>query len=117
MREILHEAGWPAWPTLLLALSCLAVALRHALVPQRSLVPLAVGSGVAALLMGTLGTVLGVHVSIRHVVELPPEQRFIVLVGVQESLGNLGLALAATLPAALLAAVGSWRMARRVEAL
>ena len=113
MSEILHEAGWPIYPVLALGLTALLLALRHAVVPQRNLVTLIVGLGTAAFLMGLLGTVLGVEQSIRHVAELPPEKRWIVLLGLSESLHNAWVALSLLVPTAILAMVGSYRFEQR----
>ena len=116
MREAIHEAGWPAYPIIVLALSCLFISLRHALIPQRSLVPLIVGTGVAALLFGALGTCLGLQHAASGLLALPADERWIVFVGLKEALNDLDLALFPTLAAALLTGIGSWRLALREAA-
>ncbi len=117
MSEIIHEAGWPIYPVLLLSGIALLLSVRHALVPQRSLQPLIVGFIAATIAMGCLGTALGVQHSIGAIREVAPEMRWIFLVGLGESLNNFSASLFLALPAILAAAIGSWKMARRIEAI
>lgn len=115
--EFIRLAGWPAYPIVALGLVTLLLAIRHAAIPQRSLVPLLVGAGTATVLFGLLGSVLGLQRSIEYIGQLPAEERWIWLVGWREALCCVDLALVPTVLAALLAGVGSWRMAKRVEAI
>jgi hypothetical protein len=117
LTDYIREAGWPVYPILVLGFAALAVSVRHAVVPQRSLQPLAVWLSAATVLMGFLGTALGMQHSIEGVRGLPPEQRYVFLIGLKESLCCLVDALTLVIPAALAAAWGSFRMARRLEDL
>src|SRR5689334_2336130 len=107
--DMLREAGWPIYPVLLLGTCSLLTAIRYARDPRRDLMPLVVGLGLATTLMGLLGTVLGLDVTVRGLVDLPPEERWIFLIGLKESLHNLSVALAFTLATALTTTVGSRR--------
>jgi hypothetical protein len=116
MRIIL-EGGWPMYPILALGVLCLLLAVRHAAVPQRSLVPLIVGSAVAAVLFGFFGTTVGLMHAIEGTRDLPPDERYLWVIGLKEALSCAGSALALVLLATPLATVGSWRLAKRAEAI
>src|SRR5689334_19398866 len=109
LLNVMREGGWPMFPTMALGLAALVLSLRHALVPQRSLVPLVLGLGGAALMMGLFGTVVGVQTSAEGIRDAPPEMRWIFLIGLKESLHNLGVGALAATVAAGLCGVGSWR--------
>ena len=115
MREVIREGGWPMFPILALGVTALLAGLRHALFPQRSLRPLVIGLAVSTVVMGLLGTALGVQTSARFIGQVPPEQRYIFLIGLAESLNCLAVALALVLPAGFLGTLGAFRMARRLE--
>jgi hypothetical protein len=117
MSDMIREAGWPIFPVMIFGFSALAVSLRHALLPQRSLMPLFLSFAAATLVMGALGTALGVQQSARHIGDVPPEQRYIFLIGLKESLNCAAGALLIMLPACLAAGIGSHRMAKRLEAI
>src|SRR5262249_41497155 len=115
MSDLIREAGWPVFPILLLGGGALLVALRHAAIPQRSLVPLALGLIAATVVMGFFGTALGMQASAEAIGRVEPERRWIFLIGLKESLGCLDVALALALPACLGLGWGSYRVARRLE--
>jgi hypothetical protein len=115
MRDVIREGGWPMFPILALGVAALLAGLRHAVYPQRSLRPLVIGLAVSTVVMGLFGTALGIQQSARYIGDVPPEQRFIFLIGLAESLNCLAIALAFTLPAAFLGTLGAFRMARRLE--
>ena len=115
MTDFIRLAGWPIYPILALGLGCFAVSVRHAIVPQRSLVPLGVALGLATFFFGVLGTVLGVQITIEGISHVEPERRWIFLIGLSESLCCLKGALLCLLPATLAAGVGAWKMSRRLE--
>ncbi len=117
MTEIIYEAGWPAYPILALGGVALVQAIRHALWPQRSLVSIVVGLSIAAVLMGLFGTSLGVQHTIEGVGKMPPEERWIFLIGLRESLQCFALSMALVIPAVLLATVGCHKLVRRQEAI
>jgi hypothetical protein len=117
MRDIILEAGWPIFFIFAFGFAALAIALRHALVPQRSLVPLIVGAAAITLLFGVFGTTVGLIHAIEGTMRLPPDQRYIWVIGLKEALHDVGAAFALVILAAPLAAIGSFRMARRLETI
>ena len=113
---MIREAGWPIFPVLFFGIAAMAVAFRHALVPQRTAPPLCIGLVAATGVMGVLGTVLGLQRSLSVVGEVPPELRYIVLIGLRESLHNLVAASVLVLGAVLLVTVGVHRGGREPAA-
>jgi hypothetical protein len=111
----IREAGWPIYPIMLFGAGALLAAVRHALVPQRSLVPLIVGLCVATLTMGVLGTALGVQHSVIGLVDADPSLRWLLMVGMKEAMCCLDVSLLFVLVAALAGMTGSYRMATRIE--
>lgn len=107
--DFIREAGWPVYPVLALGLTALFLSLRHASAPQKGLLTLIVGFGVAGLLMGLLGTALGIDVTVEGITRIEPERRWIFLIGLKESMRNIELALLLGVPTALLATVGAYR--------
>lgn len=111
MVEFLREAGFAI--VLVLAFGAVAVGLSlwHAVHPGRRLVPLIVGAGSATLLSGLLGVATGSQATFRAVLALGDAERWLVLVGLRESLNNLVAALALLVLTTLLATVGAFRLA------
>lgn len=112
MIHFIREAGYGIWPVLLFGAAALALAGWHALRPRRDLVPLIAGTGLATVLFGALGTVIGLKVSVDHIVELGADERWIFLIGLSESLNNLVAALVIASFAAVLGSIGSHRQVR-----
>jgi hypothetical protein len=105
----LAEGGWPIFPVLLLGLTTLILALRGTVAARRDLLPLIIGLGIATLLTGALGVVLGVQRSAAGLHDVPDGQRWIFLLGLKESLQNVVLAFGLVTCASLVAAVGAYR--------
>jgi hypothetical protein len=116
MGDAIHEAGWPAYPILLLGVIALGLAAWHAYAPRRSLGKLASGLTAATVLMGILGTTLGVIHSGSGLREVPPDQKWIFFLGIKEALNCVAMALVLAVPAVLALAVGNWKRAKREEA-
>lgn len=110
MIEAMREGGWGMYPTLLFGLLLVGVALGHARNPQPKRVPLMLSLGVLTLLTGALGFVTGLIATARYVADAPPTDRWLLVVGLGESLHNLSLALVLSTIAAALASVGAFRM-------
>jgi hypothetical protein len=115
MGDVIREAGWPIYSLLILGFAALAVSIRHAAVPQRSLVPLALALTAACLVNGALGMSLGLHHTIDGIRQVEPERRWIFLIGLSESMNNWSASLVFALPALLACGIGSYRLARRRE--
>jgi hypothetical protein len=115
MGQVLREAGWPIYPILALGGAALVLSLKFAAFPQRSLRSLVFGVLAASLFMGVLGTILGLQHSIEGAREAPPELRWMVVVGLQECLNCVAVALVMALPTALALGAGSHRLGRRLE--
>lgn len=116
--DFVREGGWPMYPVLACGLAAIVLAARHALWPQRSLRPLVVGLAAAAVAWGLAGTVMGVIHSIGGLDDVGGELKYaLFLKGLREALNCAGAGLLAAALVAVPAAVGSWRMARREEAV
>lgn len=115
MGELIREGGWPMYPIVALGGAALLLALRYALYPQRSLRSLVLGVLAASVVMGVLGTALGVQASARAIGDVPDGQRWIFLIGLKESLNCLAAALTLALPTVLAIGAGSHRLGRRLE--
>jgi len=115
MGQFLREAGWPIYPILMVGLSGLLLSLRYSLFPQRSLRSLTLGLLSATVVMGLLGTVLGVQKSAECLPDVAPDMKWIFFLGLREASNCFVGALTILLPASLAVGVGSWRMGKRQE--
>ena len=106
------EGGIGMIPTLIFGLLLLGVAVRYAVSPEARVVPLLLSLGVLTLVAGMLGFVMGVITTMHAIAQMPPEQHWIAMLGVGESLQNLALALTLGALAALATSVGTFRLAR-----
>ena len=112
MIDALHEAGWPVYPILFFGFTSLLFAWRYARKPRREVLGIVIALGVACLIMGCLGTVAGVMLSISGVEKVPPQDRWIFLIGLRESLNCVGFALFLALADAVLICAGLLRRGR-----
>jgi hypothetical protein len=115
LMDLFREGGWPMYPILSLGGTALVLALWSLRSPQRGLLAPVVGLLVASLLMGVLGTGLGLEQSVRHIREVAPEQRWIFLIGLGEALHCVNLALLLAVPTALAATVTAYRRLPRPQ--
>lgn len=115
MVEAFKMGGWGMYPTLVFGLLMLAASVRYAISPERRFVPLQISLGVLTLMAGTLGFVTGMIKSFGAIGEVPPDQRWIWLLGAGEALNCVGLALVLSILAALAASAGAFRLARGAE--
>lgn len=115
MREILHEAGWGIYPVLLFGVSSLVLSVWYAVKPQRRLLPLIIGFGVATIIAGFLGTMTGLQHAVSGLHEVTADRRWIFLIGLKEALHNLVMAFVIECTVTLVATVGSYRLVRAAE--
>jgi hypothetical protein len=110
LAEFYREGGIVMWPTTVLGLAALGLALRqfvHRAERGRAAVWQLV---MATLASGVLGTIAGFVATFRYVQQVPAGgQATITLLGLSESLHNLELALVLTLLSLLSGLVGSLR--------
>ncbi len=112
MYEAFHLGGWGMYPTTVFGILWIGAALRYAVGPEKRFVPLQISLGIMTLLAGTLGFVTGLITSLVHLGEVGPDEKWISLIGLGESLVNIAHALALGVVATLAASVGALRLAR-----
>ncbi|WP_437563382.1 hypothetical protein [Sorangium sp. So ce542] len=112
MVEAFHMGGWGMYPTLVFGPLLLAASVRYAVSPERRFVPLQVSLGILTLVSGGLGFVSGTIKSLTLMGAVPPDARWLWIVGLGESLNNVALALALLILSALAATVGAYRISQ-----
>jgi hypothetical protein len=106
-------AGGPVmWPTMLLGMLTVAAGTSYAMRPQRRTIPVAVSLGVTTILSGFVGFVSGLIKSLGGLSQVGPDDRWISLLGLGESLVNVAFALALVGLASAAIVVGTWRLSR-----
>lgn len=110
MLDIFREGGFGTIPTALFGLLLIAAAIRYAMRPERRHVPIQVALAAATLACGGLGFVTGVVKSISAAGQAGPDDRWMVAIGVSESLQNLVLAFGLVALGAIAASVGAARV-------
>lgn len=113
MIDFIREAGYGIWGVLVAGSLATALAARYAMRPDDRLVPRIRVASMATMVLGVLGTVIGVQTSARYLYEVGPEEKWIFAVGLMESLNNLVAALLILLVVLALSYVGIHRAARR----
>lgn len=116
-----QEGGWGMWPISLFGLLALGLALRHAIAPKPTLLPLILGLGTATLFAGLLGVTMGIITTIHYAVDGAKHHPHLdlprlVLLGTAESLQNVMLALIFAVMIALASGIGSYRARDRFDA-
>lgn len=117
MLEAFRMGGWAMFPTLVFGLLTVGAAIRFAWSPERRWVPLQLSLGVLTVAAGGLGFVTGVIKSMSAMDRVQPEQRWIWMLGVGESLQGMALALLLVTLGAMAASVGAYRLSRMPSAL
>jgi hypothetical protein len=104
-------AGGPGMvPTMLFGLVLVGAAVRYATRPEPRLVPLLASLGMMTLFSGALGFTVGMIKSCAAIGQVGPDERFVTVIGLGESLHNVALSLTMCLLAAMAAAVGASRL-------
>ena len=111
MLHFIREGGWPIFIVLLSGAASLGTALRYSRDGQKNLLGVAIALAAATLVAGLFGSVAGIMKSAEYIGDLPPDQKWIVVLGVKESLNNAALALTFCFADALLITRGLWRRA------
>ncbi len=114
MRDFIVEGGIGIYPVIVFGLAAIALAVRYARSPQKGDLALLAGVGIATLLLGSLGTVVGIQASAGFIHATP--EKWLFLVGLKESLNVLVTALVAVTLEVLVATYGAVRLARRALA-
>ncbi len=109
MLHFIREGGWPIFIVLTSGAASFGTALRYSRDGQKNLRGVAIALAAATLIAGLFGTVAGVMKSAEYIGDLPPDQKWIVWLGVKESLNNFALALVFAFADALLITRGLWR--------
>jgi hypothetical protein len=107
--DSMHQGGPGMIPTLLFGVLLVAAAAKYALRPEKRFVPLMISLGLMTLFAGSLGFVSGMIKSCSAIGTAPPDERYVTVIGLGESLNNIALALALCLLAAMATAVGALR--------
>jgi hypothetical protein len=110
-----HDGGFPMWITMVFGLLAIGAAARYALQPLRRYLPLVMSLGGMTLVSGAFGLVAGLIKSLRALPQVGPDQRWIWMVGLGESLQNVAFALALVAVATLAVTIGAWRLSRPLE--
>jgi len=98
------------YPTTLFGLVLFCAALLYAARPERRGLRVTRGLAVLTLLSGTLGFVTGVIKTFSAVGDLPPpDVTKVAMIGVGESLNNVGLALCMVILSTIITTVGAAR--------
>lgn len=111
MLDFMRLGGFTMFPILALGVMTIAASARYAARPEPALRRLPRALGRLTLLLGLMGTTLGCVVTLVSMGNVPPEERFIAMVGVGESLTNLSLALGLVVVASAIRVVGTVRRA------
>lgn len=114
--DCFHAGGWPMYPILILGIALLVASGRYAKQPDPSRLRLALDLRYATLVIGLLGTTLGLIHSLMGQSLLPPTASFInyALIGTGESLNCIASALIMVGWSSLITLVGGQREASEV---
>lgn len=113
MLEAFRTGGWGMYPTTIIGVVLVATALRQAMRPEARRLAVVRGLSLLALLSGCLGFITGVIKTFTSLSSLEPHDAPVVaLIGVGESLANIGLALVILIVAWIATTIGAARAAR-----
>lgn len=93
MMMFIREAGWGIFPVLAFGLAGLFVAIRQIVAPTEARLVTAKWLIALTTVAGVLGAVTGIETSAKYIGEVAADQRWIFLVGLDESLNNVTAAL------------------------
>jgi hypothetical protein len=103
------------YPTLAFGLFMVLAAVRFAARPEATMLPVVRSLAYLTGASGVLGFTTGLINSLLYIEKVPPEKRYIWMIGLGESLCNVGLALVLVVLMLLFVAAGHFRLAARVR--
>ncbi|MBN2498251.1 MAG: hypothetical protein JXR96_26910 [Deltaproteobacteria bacterium] len=112
MSEAFRLGGWGMYPTLICGLMLVGAGILYAVKPQRRFVPLLFAVGTMTFISGLLGFTTGMIRTLLYVGQVGPDERYLALIGLAESLHNVAFALVFVMLAAIAAGIGTARSAR-----
>lgn len=110
MYSFMEMGGMFMWPVMIFGLATLGAACRYAFLPDTTRARQTIALGILTVMAGLAGTSLGFVITLTSMARVAPDERFIAMIGVGESLCNAALAFTLVSFAALVAAVGTWRL-------
>lgn len=117
LSDSFHEGGWPMYPVLILGLLLVVAAARYAMTAEARHLPVVRNLSSVTLTFGVLGSVLGMIHCLSSMHSVPNELVVkISLLGLGESVNNLGLALLMMVFGGLFTTVGALRASDRENA-
>lgn len=111
--DFIREGGWPMFPTLGIGIAALVLSVRYAARPERGQRSVVNMVALVTLLMGVFGTLLGVQIAAHAMRGVEPEQKWIFLIGLAESLNCVLGALLLLIPTMIFAGIGGYREAQK----
>ena len=110
MGEAFHRGGWGMYPTTIVGLVLMFIALMYARDPDRRRYAVVKTLSIVVLLTSTLGFIVGTMRSFLGTADLPSaDAPHVALIGVGESLHNIALGLCILVITWLMVAVGASR--------
>jgi len=116
MGEAFRLGGWGMWPTLVFGLLMLAVAVLHAVRADQRLSPVVRATIWMTLISGCLGFVTGLIRSCLYISDVAADDRYLVIIGLGESLCNVAWALVLIMVAMIITTIGTWRISKKPAA-
>ena len=113
MGEAFRLGGWGMYPTLFVGIVLVITAFRFAAGPARGRLHTIIGLGVLTFLVSCLGFVTGVIKTMISAGEIDPNAPgHVVIIGIGESLRNVGLGLMVLVVATIAVVIGLSRRGR-----
>lgn len=112
MPDWFRMGGFGMFPTLFFGVVAILAAARYAQKPEKRFFPVVAALSAVTLLSGGLGFVTGLINSCLAIQSVTPDLRYIVVIGLGESLANVSLALALLVVASLGVLAGTIRYSR-----
>lgn len=110
VQDFIREAGWPIFPTLAFGVAALAVAIKMIEKPTEQLASLVRNLSCLTLIFGVFGTIVGLQTSVNAIEKVEPAMRWIVLIGLRETLNNSVAALLVLFPTMLCYTAGKYKL-------